>query len=69
MRIVDQVFTLAEAAYLSGLAARTLRAQLAAGRLAGRRSGGTWLVELDEMRRYMREVSRHKKGAELSPDP
>jgi excisionase family DNA binding protein len=49
------MLTLAEAAALHGVAASTLRRQIANGRLRGRLVGKTWTVSDREMARYAAE--------------
>jgi excisionase family DNA binding protein len=59
------MLTLVEAAALLGVAASTLRHQLAKGRLHGRLVGKTWTVSEREVARYRAESlgkpGRHRK--------
>jgi hypothetical protein len=51
--VTNEVITLHHAARLSGLAHSTLRRQAGCGRLAARRSGGTWLTTRGALAAYL----------------
>jgi hypothetical protein len=60
---LDELVTLAEAAESLGLAAVTLRAAAARGRVAGRKVGKTWVTTRAEVDRYRRERLRRGRRA------
>ena len=62
----SEVLTLAEAATVAGLAPVTLRLQVDHGRLAGRKSGGTWLVTRRALHEYL--ASRIKNAGQVAAD-
>ena len=48
---------IAEAAEQSSYTAHHISLLLRQGRVKGRKVGGTWLVDLDDLRRYEREMN------------
>lgn len=62
------MLTLTEAAALLGVAASTLRHQIANGRLRARMIGKTWVVTPGEVERYRRE-SLGRRGRPKHPAP
>ena len=52
---LDDIITLAEAAEALGVAAVTLRAQAARGRIHARLVGKNWITTREEVERYRRE--------------